>query len=257
MPSNDQRRKAAKAKLERQLANRAERARKRRLIGVISTVVGVVVVVGVVYLLVNIGGDDDTSTAEQATPSGPGNCAYPVTEGKPAAKEATAPDPEQVKTEGTTPATIKLNGKDVPITLDQAKAPCTVASFASLAGQGYFDGTDCHRLTTGESLKVLQCGDPSGTGGGGPGYSFDDEVSADLTYPRGTLAMANSGPNTNGSQFFIVFGDSQLPPQYTVFGTVSEDGLKVVDEVAGQGVDGGASDGKPASPAKIDAVAIA
>ena len=82
---------------------------------------------------------------------------------------------------------------------------------------------------------MLQCGDPTGTGTGGPGYSFDDELSGDETYPAGTLAMANAGPNTNGSQFFIVYEDTQLPPAYAVFGTVDEAGVKTVQEVAGEG----------------------
>ena len=94
-------------------------------------------------------------------------------------------------------------------------------SFLSLVGQKYFDNTTCHRLTVGAGLQVLQCGDPSGTGSGGPGYSFNDEVFPELKYGRGTLAMANSGANTNGSQFFIVYGDgSGLDPAYTAFGTV-------------------------------------
>ena len=109
-------------------------------------------------------------------------------------------------------------------------------SFVSLAGQGYFDGTACHRLTTGEGLQVLQCGDPTGTGSGGPGYTIPDEApttsprprpARHLTYGRGQLAMAKTAaPNSGGSQFFMVYGDAQLPPQYTVFGSISADGLR-------------------------------
>ena len=119
--------------------------------------------------------------------------------------------------------------------LDNGKAPCTVNSFASLAQQGYFDNTPCHRLTTAPELGVLQCGDPSGTGTGGPGYRFPNEyptnqyrltdpaLQVPVLYPRGTLAMANAGPGTNGSQFFLVYRDSMLPPTYTVFGTIDDD----------------------------------
>ena len=114
----------------------------------------------------------------------------------------------------------------------------------SLAEQGYFDATPCHRLTT-QGIFVLQCGDPTGTGTGGPGYSFDDELSGDETYPAGTLAMANAGPNTNGSQFFIVYEDTQLPPAYAVFGTVDEAGIKIVQEVAEKGTDTGAPRRRP------------
>jgi peptidyl-prolyl cis-trans isomerase B (cyclophilin B) len=135
-----------------------------------------------------------------------------------------------------------------------------VNSFVSLVNQKYFDNTVCHRLTVGEGLQVLQCGDPSASGSGGPGYSFKDEVFPELKYGRGTLAMANSGPNTNGSQFFIVYGDgSGLDPAYTAFGTLDATGLKAVDKVANAGVipsetgQGGPGDGKPATEVKITA----
>ena len=117
-------------------------------------------------------------------------------------------------------------------------------NFVSLAQQGYFDGTPCHRLTTSPTLGVLQCGDPTGAGTGGPGYRFPNEYPTNqyrltdpaleppVVYPRGTLAMANAGPGTNGSQFFLVYQDSQLPPTYTVFGTVDETGLAAVDKIA-------------------------
>jgi peptidyl-prolyl cis-trans isomerase B (cyclophilin B) len=141
----------------------------------------------------------------------------------------------------------------IELALDPAAAPCTVQSFVTLAEAAYFDGTTCHRLTTSETLSVLQCGDPTGTGSGGPGYEFDDETTPDLTYPRGTVAMANAGPGTNGSQFFLVYGDSQLPPDYTVFGTVTA-GLEVLDEIAAGGVAGGGTDGAPATPVSIATV---
>ncbi len=121
--------------------------------------------------------------------------------------------------------------------MDNGKTPCTVNNFTSLAKQGFFDNTNCHRLTTSAELGVLQCGDPTGTGTGGPGYRFPNEyptnqyrltdpaLKTPVLYPRGTLAMANSGPGTNGSQFFLVYKDSQLPPTYTVFGTIDGPGL--------------------------------
>ena len=98
----------------------------------------------------------------------------------------------------------------------------------SLATQGYFDGTICHRLTTLEEsgIAVIQCGDPSGTGSGGPGYTFADETTGDEKYTAGVIAMANRGPDTNGSQFFIVYDDSPLPPDYTVFGSIDDASLK-------------------------------
>lgn len=157
----------------------------------------------------------------------------------------------------------------VGLSLNSAESPCTVNSFSSLAAQHYFDGTHCHRLTTADDLKVLQCGDPTGTGMGGPGYEFDDEyptdtfgstdaaaASAPVLYPRGTLAMANAGPGTNGSQFFLVYGDSQLPPSYTVFGTIDAAGLTVLDKVAGGGTDEkmGPGDGSPKLPVDVSSI---
>jgi cyclophilin family peptidyl-prolyl cis-trans isomerase len=148
------------------------------------------------------------------------------------------------------------------------ESPCTVNSFASLIGQKFFDNTKCHRLTTSPTLGVLQCGDPKGDGTGGPGYQFANEYPTDqyppndpkleepVLYPRGTLAMANAGPNTNGSQFFMVYKDSQLPPQYTVFGTIQADGLATLDTIAKAGVAGGGEDGAPASEVLIKSILL-
>src|SRR5690606_21777336 len=110
--------------------------------------------------------------------------------------------PAEPTASGTVPATIRTSAGDLAVSLDADAAPCTVNSFLSLAQQGYFDETPCHRLTT-SGIFVLQCGDPTGTGTGGPGYEFPDELTGSETYPAGTLAMANAGPDTNGSQFFV------------------------------------------------------
>jgi peptidyl-prolyl cis-trans isomerase B (cyclophilin B) len=152
-------------------------------------------------------------------------------------------------------ATVTTSLGDLTFTLDADRTPCTVNSFVSLAEQGYFDGTKCHRLTT-QGIYVLQCGDPTGTGMGGPGYSFDDELTGKETYGPGTLAMANAGPNTNGSQFFIVYGNSPLPPAYTVFGKVDADGLKVVKDIAAKGTDTGSPDGAPKDEVDITSVTV-
>lgn len=196
-------------------------------------------------------GADDTPVAKDTASSQPTvTCQYPAA-GQ-AAKAVDAPSTD-APTGGTVAATIATDQGDIPVTLDTDATPCTVNSFLSLADQGYFDDTPCHRLTT-AGIFVLQCGDPTGTGTGGPGYSFADELSGQETYPAGTLAMANAGPNTNGSQFFIVFTDTELPPSYAVFGTVSADGLKVVQEIAAAGVAGGGTDGPPATPVTITGV---
>jgi peptidyl-prolyl cis-trans isomerase B (cyclophilin B) len=114
-------------------------------------------------------------------------------------------------------------------------APCTTFSFRFLASQGYYNDTHCHRLTV-QEIYVLQCGDPTGTGAGAPGYSFNDENLTGATYPAGTVAMANAGPNTNGSQFFFVWKDTTLSPAYTPFGTVV-DGMDVLAKIAAAGDD--------------------
>lgn len=125
------------------------------------------------------------------------------------------------------------------------KAPCTTFSFRFLATRGYYNQTHCHRLTV-QGIFVLQCGDPTGTGSGGPGYQFKDENLAGATYPAGTVAMANAGPNTNGSQFFFVWKNTTLPPLYTPFGTVIG-GMNVLQRIAAAGDDSqnGPGDGYP------------
>src|SRR5690606_37873374 len=126
-------------------------------------------------------------------------------------------------------ATITTNRGTLNLELDAAKAPCAVNSLAFLASKNYFDDTTCHRLTSDPTLKVLQCGDPSGTGSGGPGYRFANENTAGVRYARGVVALANAGPDTNGSQFFILYGDAPgLPAAYPVIGRVAS-GMEVVD----------------------------
>jgi peptidyl-prolyl cis-trans isomerase B (cyclophilin B) len=126
-----------------------------------------------------------------------------------------------------------------------SQAPCTTYSFRFLASRAYFNGTHCHRLTT-QGIFVLQCGDPTGTGSGGPGYAFNDENLAGATYPAGTVAMANAGPDTNGSQFFFVWKNTTLSPAYTPFGTVVS-GMDVLQRIAAAGDDqqNGPGDGYP------------
>ncbi len=130
--------------------------------------------------------------------------------------------------------TITTNRGVLNATLLPDNAPCSVNSIISLAEQGFFDGTKCHRLIAG---FVLQCGDPTATGTGGPGYQFDDELTGSETYPPGTLAMANNAPgsNTNGSQFFITLPGAELAPDYTVIGSVDAASLAIVEQIAAEG----------------------
>ena len=215
--------------------------------------------------LTGCSGDDGDDTAEdpgssdrthEPQPENPEGtpCEYP--EGGDAAREVDPPA-DTAAYAGQVPVTIETSVGDIAATLDADSAPCTVNSFTSLASQGYFDGTGCHRLTT-SGIFVLQCGDPAGTGMGGPGYSFPDELDGDETYGPGTLAMANAGPDTNGSQFFIVYDDSPLPPAYTVFGSVSAEGLEVVQGVAADGSDDSfaSGDGAPKTEVELEFVGV-
>jgi peptidyl-prolyl cis-trans isomerase B (cyclophilin B) len=200
-------------------------------------------------------GDETSSAGDSGGSSGDSNaaatCEYPSGGGQPA-KDVEPPSGEPTAT-GDVDATISTSVGDIGVTLDAEAAPCTVNSFLSLADQGYYDDTPCHRLTT-QGIYVLQCGDPTGSGAGGPGYSFPDELNGKEKYPAGTLAMANAGPDTNGSQFFMVYDDTQLPPAYTVFGTIDEAGLKVLGDVAAKGTSNGSPDGPPKEKVQIESV---
>lgn len=193
----------------------------------------------------------DAPSQPGGVPAASGECTY-STDARPASKDVELPAADPAES-GEVSVTVSTSIGDLAVTLDADAAPCTVNSFLSLADQGYFDGTSCHRLTT-QGIFVLQCGDPTGTGTGGPGYAFADELTGAEKYPAGTLAMANAGPGTNGSQFFIVYDDTKLAPDYTVFGHVDAAGTALVAEIAADGTESGAPDGPPATPVKISAV---
>ena len=259
MPSNEQRRLAAKRKLERQIERRAERAQRRRRLLAIGSVVGVVVVVAAaVGIYVAVSSPDTPEPAAAAA----GLCTY-APEGQ-ASRPVQSPDPNPPTT-GTVDLTLQTSQGAIPLTLDRTTAPCAVNAVTSLAQQGFYDDTPCHRLTTGEGLKVLQCGDPSGSGSGGPGFRYAEEPPEDLApsplgqgasnYSRGLVAMAKtSEPDTTGSQFFLVYADSALPPQYTVVGRIGTPGLQVLDRVAAAGSENG--DGAPNTPVEIQTVTV-
>ncbi|MFE3293301.1 peptidylprolyl isomerase [Rhodococcus sp. NPDC059234] len=195
-------------------------------------------------------------------------CSYPAS-GQPI-KPVNPPNPDGVPTSGTAQIAMTTSQGPIGLTLNRAEAPCTVNSFVSLSGQGYYNDTPCHRLST-SGLYILQCGDPSGSGRGGPGYGYLNEYPSNqfapsdpagqqpVVYPRGTIAMANTGqPGSNGSQFFLVYQDSPLPPQYTVFGTIDDAGLATIEKVASAGDDGSmsAGGGKPNTPIQIEKVTV-
>jgi peptidyl-prolyl cis-trans isomerase B (cyclophilin B) len=196
---------------------------------------------GVVLALAGCGGSSSGAAA-----AGSGGCTPP-----PAAKpqqQHYASEPKLTIAPSTYTATIVTNCGTITVALDGKHAPHTVNSFVFLAGKHYFDNTKCHRLTT-SGIFVLQCGDPTGTGTGGPGYEFRDENLTGATYPAGTVAMANAGAGTNGSQFFFVYADTQLSPNYTPFGRVTA-GLDILKTIAAKGSTP-PGDGAPNQPVVI------
>lgn len=262
---------------DRQAARQAAARRRRRVLLVVAATVAVLAVVGGVTWLA-LGGDDEPEAT--ATPTDAATAQASPTDAATGTADAASPCPaptvtppaEPVQLDGppdpsvaegrTWTATIATSCGDVTVDLLGEQAPQAVASFVTLAQEDFFVGTPCHRLTT-EGIHVLQCGDPTGTGTGGPGYTFGpvENAPADDVYPAGTLAMARVGGDagSQGSQFFLVYEDSTIPSDsaggYTVFGRVT-DGLDVVRQVAEGGVEGGATDGAPAWPVSLEQVTV-
>jgi peptidyl-prolyl cis-trans isomerase B (cyclophilin B) len=280
-------------KLER---SKKQARRRRILVIALGSIVAVAAIVAVAIAVINTKHEHKSKTAatsstaassssDTTTPAGPtppvpplppfkpsasvgANCQYPASPDA-AAKPVKPPRTGKIPTDpAQVSASMATSQGNMGLMLANNESPCTVNSFASLIGQKYFDNTKCHRLTTSPTLGVVQCGDPKGDGTGGPGYQFGNEYPTDqyppndpklqepVVYPRGTLAMANAGPNTNGSQFFMVYKDSQLPPQYTVFGTIQADGLATLDKIAKAGVAGGGEDGAPTSEVTIKSLLL-
>lgn len=232
---------------------------RRRLRDNVWAVAGVIVVAGLA-----------TATQISYFSAGPG-----VPDPAPSASASPEAEVETGQNVGSVPSadlaedrtwtgSIQLSGIDLGIELDGAAAPQGVSSFVSLAQSGFYDGLTCHRLTTGESFKVLQCGDPSGDGTGGPDYSYGpiENAPADDVYPAGTIAMARVGGDaySMGSQFFIVYGDTTIPSDaaggYTVLGTVTSGLDQVASQIAAAGTVDGGQDGAPAAEAVIEGVSV-
>ncbi len=266
----ERQRQLARERHLRQAARRADRARKTRIRALAAGGVGVLLASGVgTYFLVGTGGGKSAaasasashSPTASATSTGAATVAEPAhhctyTISGTAARKVSLPPPAPDYT-ASYQATITTNRGTININLLNSKATCTVNSLVHLAEQNYFNSTKCQRLTT-ESIYVLQCGDPTGTGTGGPGYEFGSENLKGATYPAGTVAMANTGqPNSNGSQFFLVYQDTPLPASYTPFGTITQ-GLPVIDAIAKAGSDNsnGTGDGHPKENVVIEKVTI-
>ncbi|MFF8969429.1 peptidylprolyl isomerase [Streptomyces sp. NPDC014995] len=268
MVTQEQRkRQLAREKFLRQQQRRTAARRKARVRNsVIASVLGVVLVGSLALYTTGVLKDDDkTNASSEATPSATPSAVEDPCE-KPAAGSVTSQSWKKepaMSIDKSAKYTMKLATTcgEIDVALKASAAPHTVNSFNFLASKGYFDHTKCHRLTT-NGIYVLQCGDPTGSGSGGPGYTIPDENLKDASlkdnvYPAGTVAMANTGQaHTGGSQFFLVYQDSSLPPSYTPFGTVSAEGMKVLKKIAAAGENTGAGDGAPNATVVIDKATV-
>lgn len=271
--SNRREREIARAKFERQQQRRVERqqqSRSRQRIVAIVVIAALVLAGGGWAVLSLLADSSESSTAtepnsldeavselaEELNAQGPivDGCNEPVPARANDLTFDAAPAPGS-QDAGT--LTLQTNCGDIVIDMLPQQAPATVASAAFLADTGFYDATACHRVTT-DGIFVLQCGDPAGDGTGGPGYQLPDEnlpAEGAANYPAGTVAMANAGPGTAGSQFFLVYEDTTLPSGYTIWGQVSE-GLDIVRAIAEAGVADGSADGLPAQPIVIESATV-
>jgi len=246
-------RELARAKYARQKAKRATRKQRVKILTVTSLVFAII---GLAMYWLIPSSDIDALVNPSAEPSVPSVLTIEGCEqaGTPRANNITFPAPPSDLAPAQT-ITLSTNCGEIVIDSDP-NAPNTVGVMSFLASSNFYDGVSCHRLTT-EGIFVLQCGDPAGNGSGGPGFSFADENLPQaeqgelVVYPRGTVAMANRGPGTNGSQFFLVYNDSLLPPNYSIWGQISA-GLDRIDAIAAAGTLTGATDGPPAQPLVIN-----
>jgi cyclophilin family peptidyl-prolyl cis-trans isomerase len=192
--------------------------------------------------------ESTAAPSEATSTTGAESCEYEPTGD--AARSARPPSPTGVATSGAIGYDLEMTEGTVRIVLDPVRAPCTVHSFVSLADQGFFDETKCHRLVD-SGIFLFQCGDPTGTGKGGPGYTFADELDGTEAYTKGVIAMAD-----DGSQFFLVYRDStslDTTPDYTIFGEIDPSGIGTLERMAAEGQDGTNRDGggRPNNPSEI------
>jgi peptidyl-prolyl cis-trans isomerase B (cyclophilin B) len=258
-----QEREYARRRYEKWQTKQADRARvraKRRRASILAAVGAVAVVAVVLGAWLVAGGGEDPEASPSATASG--TCPEPTSTPVESPSQWPTAPPASDATGKTYQLTLTTSCGDVVLSLDGTKAPQAVASTVFLAQQGFFDSTRCHRLTT-SGIYVLQCGDPTQTGTGGPGYDYGpvENAPTDDLYPAGTVAMARQGGkgDSMGSQFFLVYQDSTIPSDaaggYTVLGTITG-GLDVVQKIAEAGVTGTTGDGAPTTPVSIESVTV-
>jgi peptidyl-prolyl cis-trans isomerase B (cyclophilin B) len=267
----ERQRKLARERYERRQARRVQRDRRtrQRVIAATAAVVVIGLTVGGILFASRSTGSSATpaatpSASASPTPSPtPSTVAEPATHctylaNPPAARKVSFP-PATPDYRATYQATIKTNRGPIVIDLLNSKATCTVNSFVHLATADFYNNTPCPRLSNSAELYMLQCGDPTGKGSGGPGYEFASENLAGATYPAGTLAMATTGATDgNGSQFFLVYQNSSLPPSYTPFGKIVS-GLNILQDVGKRGYGpplNSAGGGAPKESVEIESVTI-
>lgn len=269
--SRSRQRKLARERYDRQMARRAAAARRRRQIqaAVGASLALVLIVVGAVWAFGGFSGEKKPEAAPDTCIWTPQNASA-----NDKLKDVGTPPTKDLPTSGTADMMVSTNQGVVNVALDVAKAPCATASFTYLANQGFYGNTECHQLLAGDTgVYALRCGDPSGTGTGGPTYTFYDEnvpsaptpdpsASASAAaekplYAKGTVAMATDTPGANGSQFFIFYQDSRPDQQYSVVGTVSS-GLDVVEKIAKAGTvdNGSGAKTKPKLGVKIQNLTV-
>lgn len=280
MSTNKERRQQALSQLEKEIKSRDRKEKTKPLTVVFASLAVILVVVGGIWYAATRSTEDEVITADETSTTAEtpdyqplaltrttalGDsvvCEYP--DSGEASKDVSKPATENVPATGTVTVNLTTAQGNIGMELDRSVSPCTVNAVEHMASEGYYNDTVCHRITT-SGIYVLQCGDPSGTGAGGPGFSFANEYptdeATDLTtpviYERGTIAMANAGADTNGSQFFLNYEDSPLAPNYTYFGQITEEGLATLDAIAEVGAEGGVSDGAPAEEVRIESATVA
>jgi peptidyl-prolyl cis-trans isomerase B (cyclophilin B) len=267
----ERQRKLARERYERRQTRQVQRDRRtrQRVIAATAAVVVIGLTVGGILFASRSTGSSATPAATPSVTASPTPSPTPTTAAEPAthctyianppaARKVTFP-PATPDDKATYQATIKTNRGPIVIDLLNSKATCTVNSFVHLAEAGFYNKTPCPRLSSSESPYMLQCGDPTGTGSGGPGYEFASENLDGATYPAGTLAMATTGAvDGNGSQFFLVYQNSSLPPDYTPFGKIVS-GLNILQNVGKRGYGpplSSAGGGAPKESVEIESVTI-